>query len=341
MGERLAGALMRLTWQVGLRRIGGGAGAGLAGRCRAGCLSAARARGWQRRAAPDPPTMLCNEPGSQTGNGRQSATRASKAQQRHGCRPFRALPSPLQVKDTVYGLKDQWLGAASSLALPQGSQPAPEAMHEALLAAEAPPPALLAPLSEAQRAGLRAELAGKWRWSEGIEVGAECRLLLIAGAIRRPALQRHSCALCCASVPPGRHAPQPWLGRPPCPLLLPPPPVLSQNRSSLPPPCPHPTTPTLPTPSPSSPPTPQLLERYHASHGCGLVSQHRVLTWTGKLQAQDVLKGAPGWHRPAARAQGGRPARPARLLTLGRASPRQPAGAADGRAFSPRLAPSW
>lgn len=129
------------------------------------------------------------------------------------------------VKDTVYGLTDQWLGAASSLALPQGSQPAPEAVHEALLAAEAPLPALLAPLSEAQRAGLRAELAGKWRWSEGIE----------------------------------------------------------------------------------------LLERYHASHGCGLISQHRVLTWTGKLQAQDVLKGVHelgcaergglvGSHHPAAAA---------------------------------------
>lgn len=166
-----------------------------------GALALARARGWQRRAAPDPPTMLCNEPGSQTGKGRQSATRASKAQQRHWCRPFRVLPSPLQVKDTVYGLTDQWLGAASSLALPQGSQPAPEAVHEALLAAEAPLPALLAPLSEAQRAGLRAELAGKWRWSEGIEVGAECRLLLNAGAIRRPALQRHSCASAVPAFP--------------------------------------------------------------------------------------------------------------------------------------------
>lgn len=70
----------------------------------------------------------------------------------------------------VYGLPDQWLEAASSLTPPQGSQPVPEAVHEALLAAEAPPPALLAPLSDAQRAGLRAELAGKWRWSEGIEV---------------------------------------------------------------------------------------------------------------------------------------------------------------------------
>ncbi|KAL4426710.1 hypothetical protein ABPG77_004766 [Micractinium sp. CCAP 211/92] len=129
------------------------------------------------------------------------------------------------VKDMVYGLPDQWLEAASSLTPPQGSQPVPEAVHEALLAAEAPPPALLAPLSDAQRAGLRAELAGKWRWSEGIE----------------------------------------------------------------------------------------LLERHHAAHGFGLVSQHRVLTWTGKLQAQDVLKGVHelgcaergglvGSHHPAAAA---------------------------------------
>lgn len=43
-------------------------------------------------------------------------------------------------------------------------------------------------------------------------------------------------------------------------------------------------------------PCQQLLERYHAAYGFGLVSQHKVLTWTGKLQAQDVLKGAPdGW----------------------------------------------
>ncbi|KAL4458713.1 hypothetical protein ABPG75_013578 [Micractinium tetrahymenae] len=129
------------------------------------------------------------------------------------------------VKDTVYGLTDQWLEAASSLTPPPGSQPAPEPVHEALLAAGAAPPALLAPLTEAQRAGLRAELAGKWRWSEGIE----------------------------------------------------------------------------------------LLERYHAAYGFGLVSQHKVLTWTGKLQAQDVLKGVHelscaekgglvGSHHPAATA---------------------------------------
>lgn len=42
------------------------------------------------------------------------------------------------------------------------------------------------------------------------------------------------------------------------------------------------------------PHSPQLLTAYWAAHGCGLVSQHRVLAWTGKLQAQDVLKGRPG-----------------------------------------------
>lgn len=36
---------------------------------------------------------------------------------------------------------------------------------------------------------------------------------------------------------------------------------------------------------------PQLLTRYYATHGCGLVSQHSVFVWSGKLQAQDVLKG--------------------------------------------------
>lgn len=39
------------------------------------------------------------------------------------------------------------------------------------------------------------------------------------------------------------------------------------------------------------PPQMQLLCRYYATHGFGLVSQHSVLVWNGKLQAQDVLKG--------------------------------------------------
>lgn len=51
-------------------------------------------------------------------------------------------------------------------------------------------------------------------------------------------------------------------------------------------------------------PVRQLLVRYHAAHGCGLVSQHRVLTWAGKLQAQDVLKGgAAAWRGGAAQAR--------------------------------------
>lgn len=108
------------------------------------------------------------------------------------------------VKVTGYGVSEQWLEAASSLAPAADGQPQPEAVHEALLAQSKPLPGLVAPLTEAQRAGLRAELAGKWRWSEGV----------------------------------------------------------------------------------------QLLERYHAAHGYGLVSSHGVLAWTGKLQAQDGLKGA-------------------------------------------------
>lgn len=72
------------------------------------------------------------------------------------------------VKDTAFGLNGEWLDAACSLA-PAAPEHAPEPVHKALLAAE-PLPTLAAPLSAAQRAGLRAELASKWRWSEGVEV---------------------------------------------------------------------------------------------------------------------------------------------------------------------------
>lgn len=60
----------------------------------------------------------------------------------------------------------------------------------------------------------------------------------------------------------------------------------------------------------------QLLERYHARHGAGLVSQHRVLAWTGKLQAADVLKGA---HELAAAEEAGRVSaeQPASAMLLG------------------------
>lgn len=72
------------------------------------------------------------------------------------------------VKDTAFGATDAWLEAASCLTPPQ--QFAPQPVHKALMAAEAPPPVLAAPLSEAQRAGLREKLAGAWRWGEGVEV---------------------------------------------------------------------------------------------------------------------------------------------------------------------------
>ena len=75
------------------------------------------------------------------------------------------------VKDTAFGVTGEWLEAASCLA-PTAPAQQPEPVHEALLASGGPPPALAAPLSAAQRAGLRAELAGKWRWSEGVEVRA-------------------------------------------------------------------------------------------------------------------------------------------------------------------------
>lgn len=73
------------------------------------------------------------------------------------------------VKDTAFGLSGEWLGAASSLA-PAAPEQQPEPVHQALLAAAQLSPTLAAPLSAAQRAGLRAELASKWRWSEGVEV---------------------------------------------------------------------------------------------------------------------------------------------------------------------------
>lgn len=72
------------------------------------------------------------------------------------------------VKDTAFGLSGEWLEAATRLA-PAAPEQQPESVHKQLLAAE-PPPTLAAPLSTAQRAGLRTELASKWRWSEGVEV---------------------------------------------------------------------------------------------------------------------------------------------------------------------------
>lgn len=78
------------------------------------------------------------------------------------------------VRDSAYGVGEEWLEAASCLAPREGAAAGgePQPVPQALLGGEAPPPQLLAPLTDAQRAGLRAELAGKWKWSEGVEVRA-------------------------------------------------------------------------------------------------------------------------------------------------------------------------
>jgi hypothetical protein len=91
------------------------------------------------------------------------------------------------VQDTAYGLDDSWLTAAASLA-PAGEDPQP--LGEALLGGSgsngaAPPAALLAPLSAVQRAGLRAEIAGKWKWSEAVEVGIAQQIPPLAYELRR------------------------------------------------------------------------------------------------------------------------------------------------------------
>lgn len=80
------------------------------------------------------------------------------------------------VRHTAYGVDERWVEAAASLA-PRDPQAAPE-----LRLPPTPPPALLAPLSELQRAGLRAELAGKWKWSEGVEVSHQAGCFSPAGS---------------------------------------------------------------------------------------------------------------------------------------------------------------
>ncbi|KAL4859199.1 hypothetical protein ACK3TF_000961 [Chlorella vulgaris] len=118
----------------------------------------------------------------------------------------------LWVKETSYGVTEEWLQAANSMTRPAASGgngtsngAVTGAVPESLLDSGAPPPpALLKPLSEAQRAALRAHLAAQPKWSQNVD----------------------------------------------------------------------------------------LLAHYYGAHGFGLVSQHSVLTWVGKLQAQDVLKGA-------------------------------------------------
>ena len=69
------------------------------------------------------------------------------------------------VHQAAYGLPDGWLAAASSLGDPAaGGGATPQSVTNEL--PSEPPAALLAPLTNAQRAGLRAEIAGHWRWSE-------------------------------------------------------------------------------------------------------------------------------------------------------------------------------
>lgn len=87
----------------------------------------------------------------------------------------------------MFGLDKSWLGAACSLAPPQ--EAAAEAAHKALQGAGfTPPPMLVGPLSDAQRAGLREKLASAWAWSENAEVRG------------RPAAR-----LCCLHAPLAMH----------------------------------------------------------------------------------------------------------------------------------------
>jgi hypothetical protein len=76
------------------------------------------------------------------------------------------------IKDTAgVGVTDQWLAGAISMT-PEEQRGTVElqAQHQGMMFPASPPPQLLAPLTKAQRAGLRAELAGKCKWSEGVDL---------------------------------------------------------------------------------------------------------------------------------------------------------------------------
>lgn len=73
------------------------------------------------------------------------------------------------VRDTVSGVSEGWADAAGSVG-PRGTPPAGEPVDLATLLPEAPPPAVLAPLSAAQRAALRSELMHQWEWGAGAEL---------------------------------------------------------------------------------------------------------------------------------------------------------------------------
>ena len=72
------------------------------------------------------------------------------------------------IKDIAgAGASDEWLKAASSL-VPE--EPSAATVPQGTLFPDSQPPLMLAPLTKAQRAGLRAELAGKCKWSENVDL---------------------------------------------------------------------------------------------------------------------------------------------------------------------------
>ena len=137
------------------------------------------------------------------------------------------------VQATAFGggVTDGWVAAASSLA-PESTKPSslPAALKTGRQAARGV--ALAAPLSEAQRAALRSELAGSWRWSEGLpcllaywvrcgpagrRAAAACLRLVgcSVSTLPAPGWLQHGCA---ASALPSLHRPPlPTSARPCCP----------------------------------------------------------------------------------------------------------------------------
>lgn len=231
------GALLRPTHACDLPR-----------ECRAAC-----AMQWARRAA---------------------AVQAPAVQAPNPASPHPAL-HPARLAEWVLGCaKDGWLGkpsenwvdAVCALAPAPAAKPMP-GLKAMLAPTFAPPPALLAPLTAAQRAGLRARLARAQRWRSNAEVRWR------AGASLAEHSMPHRHNLC----PGGRAA---WA---PCPGA-----AWGAGCHA---------------PAMRCCPAPQLLARYHALHGWGVVAQHRVLTWTGQLEARDTLAGALRLLRRCAPAQ--------------------------------------